>query len=68
MSPQDTPLVYTTKGNIPASELELRVGWDISEKAIVFIEQYWYQGELVRESKHVKLLQGTDLDATQHQF
>lgn len=50
------PLIFTTEGNLPVSELELKVDWDITEESVVFTESYFLNNELVRQSKHVKLL------------
>ena len=52
------PLIFTTKGNIPLASLTREVEWRIAEKVIVFIERYFLEGEMVKESSHVKLLDG----------
>lgn len=54
----DTPLIWTTKGNLPVASLEYYVGWDVTEESIVFREQYRLDGEVVKENAHVKLLKG----------
>jgi len=53
-----TPLIYTTKGNLPVQDLQHDVEWRISDEQIVFIERYKLDGETVKECSHVKLLTG----------
>lgn len=64
----DVPLIWTTKGNLPVSSLEHYIGWDISEDSIVFREQYRLDGEIVKESAHVKLLKGGEAIPETAQF
>lgn len=52
------PLIFTTKGNLPLSSLTHEVEWRIAEKVIVFVERYLLGDEVVKESSHVKLLDG----------
>jgi hypothetical protein len=53
------PLVWTTIGNVPKSELEYRHGWQLHVtdagglSGMVFWEEYWFNGELVQRSAHV---------------
>jgi hypothetical protein len=65
---EEVPLIWTTKGNVPVSSLEYYIGWDISEEAIVFKEQYRLNGEIVKENAHVKLLKGEDNATETAQF
>lgn len=64
----DVPLIWTTKGNLPVASLEYYVGWDITEDSIVFKEQYRFEGEIVKENAHVKLLKGGDAIPEAAQF
>lgn len=57
------PLIFTTKGNLPVSSLTHQTEWRIAEKVIVFIERYLLGDEVVKESSHVKLLDGAEMSA-----
>jgi hypothetical protein len=57
------PLIWTTKGNLPVSDLRRETEWRVSEKVFVFIERYYLGDELVKESSHVKLLDGAEMNA-----
>ena len=51
---EEIPLIYTSKGNIPISNLEHSVRWDIQEgRYIKFTEIHTLNGEVVRESPHI---------------
>ena len=52
------PLVYTTKGNLPVADLTHEVEWRVSDDQIVFVETYRLDGEVVKQSSHVKILTG----------
>jgi hypothetical protein len=52
------PLIYTTKGNIPVNGLEHKVEWRVEPAQIVFTETYLLNGEVVKQSSHVKVLIG----------
>lgn len=58
MNTENVPLIWTTKGNVPVESLEYYIGWEISEDSIIFKEQYRFEGEVVKENSHVKLLKG----------
>lgn len=50
----DTPLIYTTKGNLPIADLEYSTAWEeIPGKCTKLIETYRLDGEIVRQSAHV---------------
>lgn len=68
MSESDVPLIWTTKGNVPVASLEHYIGWDITEEAIVFREEYRLNGEIVKQNAHVKLLKGGDAAPETAQF
>ena len=53
-----TPLIYTTKGNVPLDTLTHHVEWKQSPNQIVFIESYKLDGEIVKQSSHVCVLTG----------
>jgi len=49
----DEPLIYTTKGNVPASSLTYRTEWMVNDDFIKFTERYLMGDEVVKESAHV---------------
>lgn len=53
-----TPLIFTSKGNLPVADLTHEVEWRTTEDCIIFIERYVLDGEVVKESSHVKVLTG----------
>lgn len=56
-----TPLIYTTKGNLPVSELVQSVEWQEDDSAIRLIDTYKLGDEVVKQSIHVKLKQGLSM-------
>lgn len=58
MSQPDAPHIWTSKGNIPMEGLQHAVEWRVSPEQIIFIERYLLDGEVVKESAHVKVLTG----------
>lgn len=57
-----TPLIFTTKGNVPLESLRREVEWRIDADVVVFIERYFDGDEVVKESTHVKLMTGVAMD------
>lgn len=57
-----TPLIWTTKGNLPIEELRHEVEWDVQPDQVIFKERYYLGEELVKESAHVKVLIGVAMD------
>jgi hypothetical protein len=65
----DVPLVFTSKGNLPLSDLEYRSGWadengapaalKADPAAVVFWEEHWHQGECVKRSAHALMREGS---------
>jgi hypothetical protein len=49
----ETPLVWTSKGNLPITDLEYRTEWRDDANNTTFIETYIYAGEIVKQSVHV---------------
>lgn len=47
------PLIYTTKGNIPASQLRLNPIWDIQETYIKLNVEHYLGDEMVRNDVYV---------------
>ena len=55
------PLIWTTKGNLPAASLKHETEWRVSPEQIIFIERYTLDGETVKESSHVCVLTGVSI-------
>ncbi len=50
----DEPLIFTTKGNVPLSQLTYQTAWEVKDDYIKFGERYLdANGEVVKESAHV---------------
>jgi hypothetical protein len=47
-STEEVPLIYTTRGNLPVKDLDYKVDWQFDEKGISFVEEYLYEGEIVK--------------------
>ena len=54
----DEPLIHTTHGNLPVDSLRHHVEWKVSPEQIIFIESYFLDDEVVKQSSHVKVLTG----------
>lgn len=54
----EEPLVYTTKGNLPASLLRYETAWRDAPDHVIFRERHYLGDEVVRESSHVMLREG----------
>lgn len=54
----DVPLIHTTKGNLPVSDLVYATGWEQGVDYVKLIETYTLNGEVVRQSAHVLALTG----------
>lgn len=53
------PLMHTTKGNLLVSSLKQKVEWKYTEgQQVIFIESYYLDDELVKQSSHVYILTG----------
>lgn len=59
------PLIYTTKGNMPVSELDYSTSWGENGEEIAFAEEYRHQGEIVRRSVHIMKKRGAEMGAEQ---
>lgn len=49
----DEALIYTSKGNLPVAALRLETCWEDTPTYVKFVERYWLDGEVVKESAHV---------------
>lgn len=61
----EVPLIYTSKGNLPVEELEYSTAWEDSEDYIKFVEKYFLDGEVVKESAHIYAKRGVSIGAVQ---
>ena len=53
----ETPLIYTSRGNLPIDSLEYSTQWTFENNAIVFTEIHKASdGEIVRKAVHIQLL------------
>lgn len=53
------PLVWTTRGNLPAADLRYETAWQDGPEFVVFRERHYLGDELVRESAHVLKREGS---------
>ena len=66
----DQPLIWTTKGNLPASELAYETAWEegpltpLGPLWVKFVERHLLEGEVVKESCHVYNREGLLLGAS----
>lgn len=65
---QDTPLIWTTKGNIPIEGLQYSTEWQETADQVRFIETYKQDDEVVKRSIHVMIKQGLSVFGEQGQL
>ena len=61
----DTPLIYTTKGNLPIDSLEYSHTWEETPDYIKFVETHKLDGEIVKQAAHVYIKHGNELGIEQ---
>ena len=61
----DTPLIWTSKGNLPIDSLDYSYAWDDTDTYIKFSEIYKLDGEVVKESAHVRMKFGVETNSEQ---
>jgi hypothetical protein len=49
----DTPLIWTSKGNLPVASLVYAPRWEESDEYIKFSESWSLNGEIVKENAHI---------------
>lgn len=65
MTNTEQPMIYTSMGNMPLSDLEpLEVVWERAETWVKVRLIYRYQGEIVREEPHILILEPLQFEAT----
>lgn len=60
-----TPIVWTTKGNVPEKALTYFHSWEEDDTSVVFVEGYKLEGEVVKRAVHVKIKQGLEFNGFQ---
>jgi len=53
-----TPLIYTSRGNLPVADLREAVVWTQNENEIICAVEHWLGDECVRRQVNVLKLQG----------
>ena len=66
--PDPTPMIWTTKGNMPVEFLEYRTEWCDAPDSITMAEIYTHLGEVVRRSVHVYNKTGLSMGSAQAEF
>jgi len=56
------PLVYTTKGNIPAADVRLEAVWEDTPEYTKLVLNYYLGDEVVRNDAHVYSKRGVSVD------
>lgn len=64
----DTPLIYTSKGNLPIDSLTHSVDWEDTADYVKLTETYTLDGEVVKQSAHVMAKKSFLTEALQGTF
>ena len=64
----DTPLIYTSFGNLPIDTLEYSYTWEDTPEYIKFSETYKLAGEVVKQSAHVYVKVGVSAGILQSEL
>ena len=64
----ETPLIYTSKGNLPVASLSYSTQWEDNDDYTQFTETHTLNGEVVKQSVHVRQKRLLDIGATQAAF
>lgn len=60
-----TPLIYTSKGNVPIESLVYEHAWEDNDQMTI-LREYWYlDGELVKNNVHAMAKKGMAIGAEQ---
>lgn len=49
----DTPMIWTAKGNLPVADLEERIVWTDNADETICAHEHWLAGECVKRSVHI---------------
>ena len=61
MTQADTPLVWTTRGNVPVAATEERVVWTDNAEETICAHEHWMDGECVKRSVHIYKRKGLEV-------
>ena len=61
----EQPLIWTTKGNLPVADLQHSVHWEETDDYTKVIETYTLDGEVVKQSAHIRIKEGASTIALQ---
>jgi hypothetical protein len=64
----EVPLIYTSKGNLPISDLTYQHQWLEDDNAITLVEEYRLGDEIVKRNVHARLKRGLATDVQQMIF
>lgn len=64
----DTPLIWTSKGNVPVESLTYKTSWENTDDYVKFVETYYLGDELVKQNAHVLSKRGISSDAVAQSF
>ena len=58
---EETPLIWTSKGNLPIADLIYTYYWMDSPEALTFVEEYRLGDEIVKGNSHSYLKKGLEV-------
>jgi hypothetical protein len=64
----ETPLIYTSKGNLPIDSLKFETKWEDADTYTKFTETYLLDGEVVKQSSHVMVKRGLTTEVVAGKF
>ncbi len=64
----ETPLIWTSKGNLPIEDLRYETLWNNQDQYISFTENYYLDDELIKSSTHVYSKNPLELNLSQESF
>jgi hypothetical protein len=62
------PMIFTTLGNVPVASLEHRPHWEDTPTAIVFVDEYFLDGQSVKRGVNVLSKHGITGEAVANQL
>ena len=66
--PNEEPLIWTSKGNLPIASLKYAHSWEDQPDKIIFVEEYTLDGEIVKRNAHVFIKKGLESSVKQGDF
>lgn len=64
----ETPLIYTSKGNLPIESLTEKVVWTDNDEETICAVEHWLDGECVRRQVNIMKRKGNSVLGTAGQF